>query len=132
MRYMRKTAGYIWSDYKTNTEITNELKITPVILVKLFNLLLISFIYICIYVYIYHYQCVLPKGRFLPLQTQSSRLQFLPKGIFSTANSGTKVAVLLGMNRCGSFPLLSAPHSLLSNCIDLKRSEKMPGTPTRR
>ena len=31
MRYMRKTAGYIWSDYKTNTEITNELKITPVL-----------------------------------------------------------------------------------------------------
>ena len=29
-----------------------------------------------------------------------------------TANSETKVAVLLRMNRCGSFPLLSAPHSL--------------------
>ena len=28
---MRKTAGYIWSDYKTNTEITNELKVTPVL-----------------------------------------------------------------------------------------------------
>ena len=36
----------------------------------------------------------------------------LPKGRSSTANSGTKVAVLLGMNRCGSFPLLSALHSL--------------------
>ena len=32
----------------------------------------------------------------------------------STTNSGTKVAVLLGMHRCGSFPLLSAPHSLFS------------------
>ena len=30
----------------------------------------------------------------------------------STANSGIKVAVLLGINRCGSFPLLSAPLSL--------------------
>ena len=34
------------------------------------------------------------------------------------------------MNRCGSFPLLSAPHSLFSNWIDLKRSEKIPGTPS--
>ena len=32
----------------------------------------------------------------------------LPKGRSSTANSGAKVAVLPGMNRCGSFPLLSA------------------------
>ena len=33
------------------------------------------------------------------------------------------------MNRCGSFPLLSAPHSLFSIWTDLKRSEKIPGTP---
>ena len=32
----------------------------------------------------------------------------LYKGRSSTTNSGTKVAVLLGMNRCGSFSLLSA------------------------
>ena len=32
----------------------------------------------------------------------------------STANSGTKVAVLVGINRCGSFPFLSVPHSLFS------------------
>ena len=42
----------------------------------------------------------------------SHHLSVLPKGRSSTANSGTKVAVLLGMNRCGSFSLLSAPHSL--------------------
>ena len=36
----------------------------------------------------------------------------LPKGKSSTANSGTKVAVLLGINRCSSFPLLFAPLSL--------------------
>ena len=36
----------------------------------------------------------------------------LPKGRSSAANSGSKVAVLLGMNRCGSFPLLFAFHSL--------------------
>ena len=28
MKYMRKTAGYTWTDYKTNTHITKELKIT--------------------------------------------------------------------------------------------------------
>jgi hypothetical protein len=28
-KYMRRTAGYTWTDYKTNTQITNELKITP-------------------------------------------------------------------------------------------------------
>jgi hypothetical protein len=31
MKYMRKVAGYIWADYKqTNTEIAEELNITPV------------------------------------------------------------------------------------------------------
>ena len=34
-----------------------------------------------------------------------------PKGKSSTAESGTKVAVFLGMNRCGSFPLISEPYS---------------------
>jgi hypothetical protein len=28
MKYMRKTAGYTLTDYKTNTQIANELKIT--------------------------------------------------------------------------------------------------------
>ena len=37
---------------------------------------------------------------------------------------------LLGMDRCGSFPLLSAPPSLFSIWTDLKRSEKIPGAPT--
>ena len=45
---------------------------------------------------------------------------------FFTGNSGNKVAVLLGMNGCSSFPLLSAPHSLLSIWTDLERSEKIP------
>jgi len=30
MKYMRITAGYTWKDYKTNTEMAKELKITPV------------------------------------------------------------------------------------------------------
>jgi hypothetical protein len=29
MKYMRRTAGYNWKDYKTNTQITKELKIIP-------------------------------------------------------------------------------------------------------
>ena len=28
MKYMRRTAGYAWIDYKTNTQIAKELKIT--------------------------------------------------------------------------------------------------------
>ena len=57
-------------------------------------------------------------------------MSVLPKGRSFTANSGTKVAVWLGMNRCSSFPLLSAPHSLFSIWTGLKRSEKIPGAPT--
>ena len=52
------------------------------------------------------------------------------EGRSSTTNSGTKAAVLLGMNRCGSFPFLSAYHSLFSIWIDHKRSEKIPEAPT--
>jgi len=31
MKYMRRTAGYIWTDYKTNGQIAKELKITPIL-----------------------------------------------------------------------------------------------------
>ena len=31
MKYMRRTAGYSWTDYKTNTQITKDLKITPIL-----------------------------------------------------------------------------------------------------
>jgi hypothetical protein len=31
MKYMRGTAGHIWTDHKTNTEIAKELNITPVL-----------------------------------------------------------------------------------------------------
>ena len=30
MKYMRRTAGYIWTDYKTNTQIAKELKETSI------------------------------------------------------------------------------------------------------
>jgi hypothetical protein len=31
MKYVRRTAGYTWTDYKINTKIAKELKITPVL-----------------------------------------------------------------------------------------------------
>jgi len=31
MKYMRKTARYTWRDYKTNTQVANELKITQIL-----------------------------------------------------------------------------------------------------
>ena len=31
MKYKRITAGYIWTDYKTNAQIAKELKITPIL-----------------------------------------------------------------------------------------------------
>jgi len=30
MKHMRRTAGYTWTDYKTNAQIAKELKITPI------------------------------------------------------------------------------------------------------
>jgi hypothetical protein len=31
MKHMRRTAGYTWTDYITNTQIAKELKITPIL-----------------------------------------------------------------------------------------------------
>ena len=31
MKYMRRTAGYTWTDYKTNTLIAKKLKLTPIL-----------------------------------------------------------------------------------------------------
>jgi hypothetical protein len=31
MKYMRRTAGYTWTDYETNKQIAKELKITPIL-----------------------------------------------------------------------------------------------------
>jgi hypothetical protein len=31
MKYMRRTAGYIWTDYKTNAQITKKFKVTPIL-----------------------------------------------------------------------------------------------------
>ena len=60
---------------------------------------------------------VLPKGRSFTANSGAMAAVLL-KGRSSTANSGTQAAVLLGMDRCGSFPLLSAPHSFFSIWTD--------------
>jgi len=31
MKYIRRTAGYTWTDYKTNAQIPKELKTTPIL-----------------------------------------------------------------------------------------------------
>jgi len=31
MKYIRRTAGHIWTDYKTNVQIAKKLKITPIL-----------------------------------------------------------------------------------------------------
>ena len=79
--------------------------------------------------HIHHHQSVLPKGRSFTANS-GTKAAVLFKGRSYTANVGSKDAVLLGMNRCGSFPFLSAPHSLFSMWADLKRSGKIPGAPT--
>ena len=74
----------------------------------------------------HHHQSIVPKGRSFTVNSDT-KATVLIKYKSSTANSGTKAARLLGMDRCGSFPFLSAPHSLFSIWTDLKRSEKIPG-----
>ena len=34
MKYMRRTAGYTWTDYKTNVQIAKDLKITQITGIK--------------------------------------------------------------------------------------------------
>jgi len=31
MKYVRRTTGYTWTDYKTNAQIAKDLKITPIL-----------------------------------------------------------------------------------------------------
>ena len=56
---------------------------------------------------------VLPKGWSFTANSVT-KTAILLEGRFSTANLGTQAGavVLVGMDRCGSFPLLSASHSL--------------------
>ena len=51
----------------------------------------------------HHHQNILPKGRSFTANS-GTKAAVLVKGGSSTANSRTEIEVLLGMNRCGSFP----------------------------
>ena len=73
-----------------------------------------------------HYQSVLPKGRSFTASS-SIKAADLPKDRSSTTNSGTRFAVLLGMNRCGSFSLISAPYSSLASEQILKDLKRLQG-----
>ena len=62
----------------------------------------------------------------LSLQTQAPRLQFCPKAGLPSQTQEPRLQFCQGLNRCGSFPLLSAPTlSLASEQIlkDLKGSQ---------
>ena len=73
----------------------------------------------CVYIYIYIIMSVLPKGRYF---SANAGISSSVQSRSSTANSGTKVAVLLGINRCSSFILLSAPTLSLACEQTLKDS----------
>ena len=64
------------------------------------------------------------------LQMQEPRLQFSRKQIFHRKTQKPRLQFYQGLNRCASFPLLDAPHSLFSTWTDIKRSEKIPGATT--
>ena len=64
------------------------------------------------------------------LQAQEPRLQFCPKAGLPSQTQEPRLQFYQGLNRCGSFPLLSAPNSLFSIWTRLKRSEKIPVVPT--
>ena len=66
------------------------------------------------------------------LQAQEHRLAVLPKAVLPPQTQEPRLQFYQGLNRCDSFPLISAPHSLFSFWTDLKRSGKIPGAPTRR
>ena len=76
-----------------------------------------------------------PSSVFCPrsgpsLQTQTPRLQFCPKAGLPLQTREPRLQFYQGLNRCGSFPLLSTPHFLFSIWTDLKRSENIPVAPT--
>ena len=61
------------------------------------------------------------------LQVQKPRLQFCRRLVFHRKLRRPRMQFYQGLNKCGSFPLLSTPHSPFSIWTDLKRSEKSPG-----
>ena len=84
---------------------------------------------LCCMVY-HHHQCS-AQGQVLHCKLRQQGCNFAQKQVFH-CKLGNLGCILLGMYRCGNFPLLSAPHSLFSIWTNLKRSEKIPGAPTMR
>ena len=96
------------------------------------------------YIFIVHYCISSPCAKF-PYKIMLSSSVFSTQGqvfhcklrhqgcssvqrqVFYPQTQAPRVAALLWMNRCGSFLILSALHSLFSVWTDLKRSEKIPG-----
>ena len=78
----------------------------------------------------HHHECSVQGQVFTT--NPGTEVAVLCKGRSSTANSGIKVAVLLGINIYGSFLLLLPHDSLFSIWTDLRRSGKITGEPTRR
>ena len=78
------------------------------------------------YIYIYHHhQCFLPRGRSFTASA-ATKAAVLPKACLPLQTQEPRLQLYQGLNRCSSFLLLSAPHSLFSIWTDLRRS---PGAP---
>ena len=73
----------------------------------------------------YHHQCS-AQGQVLHCKLRHQGCNSAQRQVFHCKLRN------LGMNRCNCFLLLSVPHSLFSIWINLKRSKKIPGAPTRR
>ena len=66
------------------------------------------------------------------LQAEKPRLQFCRRQVFHRKRRNQGCSFTRNFSRCGSFSLLSAPHSSFDIWTDLKRSENNPGAQTRR
>ena len=87
-------------------------------------------IYIYVHYHHHHHQCS-AQGQVLHCKLGHQGCNSTQTQVFHCKLRNLACS-LLGMNRCGTFPLLSAPHSLCSIWTNIKRSEKIPGAPTRR
>ena len=76
-------------------------------------------------------QSVLHKGRSFTASAETKTV-VLPMAGFPPQTLEPRLQFYQGLNRCGSFPLLYASHSLFSIWTNFKRSQKIPGAPTRR
>ena len=92
---------------------------------------IISFIGVVIFIFIIWEsiaKCSAKRRHFTA--KSGTKAAVLPKGKSSTANSGIKVAVLLGMNRCGGFPFLSVCH--LNRPFKIWKDRRGPSVKARR